>query len=483
VAISSAVGDATSSLGEAIPDWIKTYTRDHTAHIVVVGVFLIYPGIYHYIAQPDKTTIAKLLFPSMTTMVALFCVGLFAMSFDFISGYTGYLSFGHSMFFGMGAFVIIGVKKQMFGGIPVLGWIPQDLPFMMILLITAILAAALALVMGAVSFRLTGVYFAMITLGFAELATLLAEDFFGQDGSTVPEYNPVNDSGFVLEIGVPYVDALTLPVGKNALKGAQGIFATLGGGNPKQPIYVGDIPVIGQILQVLDFVPVLNGFIVANPQLTGTDLAFYLVGGTVLVCYFIMQRIIHSPFGRVMIAIRENEERAEAIGYNTFIYKMGAFAISAFFGSVAGSLYIAYERIGVPQTEFGVISRAGEALLATIIGGIGTLAGPFFGYLFDKNLREFFGEIGSNGFEAYLAANFPGILNTQLPGTSVQEIISIWVSGNGGFYIGIVFVFFILFIPGGLLGTLRLALGGKVAKTFPDWVSNRIDGLKTRING
>ena len=481
MAISSAVGDATSSLGNAIPGWLKQYARDHTAHMLVVAVLLVYPGIYHFVAQGNGTTLGKLLLPSMTTMVALFCVGLFAMSFDFISGYTGYLSFGHSMFFGMGAFIIVGVKKQMFEGIPILGWIPQDMPFMMILLISALLAAVLALLMGAVSFRLTGVYFAMITLGFAELATLIAEDFFGQSGSTVPEYNPVNESGYVLEIGIPYVDALTLPVGKNVLKGGQGIFA--GSANPAEPILVGDIPIIGQILQLLDFIPVLNNFIVANPQLDGTALSFYLIGGTVLVSYFIMQRIIHSPFGRVMVAIRENEERAEAIGYNTFIYKMGAFAISAFFGSVAGSLYIAYERIGVPQTEFGVISRAGEALLATIIGGIGTLAGPFFGYLFDKNLREFFGEIGSNGFEAFLKTNFPGILTVQLPGTSVQEIISIWVSGNGGLYIGIVFVFFILFIPGGLLGTLRLALGGKVSKTFPGWVSRRVDGLRTRING
>jgi branched-chain amino acid transport system permease protein len=477
----AAISSAVSQVGNAFPDWVRTYARDHTIHAIVVGLLLIYPGIYHFVSGSQGTTFGKLLLPSMTTMVALFCVALFAISFDFISGYTGYLSFGHSLFFGMGAFVIIGVKKQMFGGIPVLGWMPQDLPFMMILLITAVLAAVIALLMGAVSFRLTGVYFAMITLGFAELATLIAEDFFGQTGSTVREYTAHDGSGYILEIGIPYVDALTLPVGKNVLKGGQGIFA--GPENPAQPIFVGDIPVIGQLFDLLNLIPVLNSYIVPNPQLTGTTLSFYLIGGTVLVCYLIMQRIIHSPFGRVMIAIRENEERAEAIGYNTFVYKMGAFAISAFFGSVAGSLYMAYERIGVPQSEFGVISRAGEALLATIIGGIGTLAGPFFGYLFDKNLREFFGEIGNNGFEQFLETNFPGIINTQLPGTSVQEIIGIWVSGNGGLYIGIVFVFFILFIPGGLLGTLRLALGGKVAKTFPDWVGRRVSSLRARISG
>jgi len=462
-AISSAVGDATGKVGAALPDWLLEYARDHTAHMLVVGLLMVYPGIYHFIGQTDGTTIAKLLLPSMRTMVTLFAVALFAISFDFISGYTGYLSFGHSMFFGFGAFFIIAVQKQ--GEYGFASVIPADMPFMMLLLIAAVLSAIVALLMGAVSFRLTGVYFAMITLGFAELAALIAEDVFGQSGETLP-------GGYQPEIGVPYIDALTLPVGPNVLRGGLGIFE-----GEANPILLGDAPIVGQVFWVLGQLPGIP----TNPELVGTDLSFYLVGGVVLVSYLCMQRVIHSPFGRVMIAIRENEERAEAIGYNTFIYKMGAFAISAFFASVAGSLFIVWRSIGVPATEFGVINRAGEALLATIIGGMGTLAGPFFGYLFDLNLREFFGERGSDGLEAFLRDNFPGILDTQLPGTSVQEIIGIWFSGNAGMYIGIVFVIFILFVPGGLLGTLRDVRGGKVAKQFPGWLGERIDNVKSSL--
>ncbi len=64
-----------------------------------------------------------------------------------------------------------------------------------------------------------------------------------------------------------------------------------------------------------------------------------------------MQRIIHSPFGRVMLAIRENEERAVAIGYNTYLYKLGAFAISGFFAAVAGGLFAGFKRSASPENS------------------------------------------------------------------------------------------------------------------------------------
>jgi len=106
-----------------------------------------------------------------------------------------------------------------------------------------------------------------------------------------------------------------------------------------------------------------------------------------LLCYLLMQRIIHSPFGRVMIAIRENEQRAKAIGYNTLKYKMSAFMISAFFGGIAGGLLVAWQGVVDPDNTFFFLVT-GFALIATIIGGIRTLAGPFFGYIFIESVEE-----------------------------------------------------------------------------------------------
>ena len=442
--------------------WVRTYARDHTIHLLVVVFLVLYPGIYHFIGSADGTTLGKLLFPSMSTMLELLTVALFAMSFDFISGYTGYLSFGHSLFFGTGVFLVLGTYSGSYEGIPVLGWIPASLPFMLLLLIAGLICIVLALLVGAVSFRLTGVYFAMITLGFAELAKFTAEGFFGTEGLTLPllENPPA--------IGIPYVDALTLPVGPFALNDS--------------PVLLGDVPLLGSVLGALDGVPLLGGYVVSNPSISGEVLSFYLVGLVVLVSYLCMQRFIHSPFGRVMIAIRENEERAKAIGYDTFRYKMGAFGISAFFAGVAGALFAISQQQGSPGRDFGVIERAGEALVATLIGGIGTVAGPFFGYLFDFNLREIVSAKGSNGIKEFLADNLSWLLDTSLPGTTVGEIVDIWIVGHPSLYIGLVFVLFILFVPGGLLGTFRQLIGGKVSKAFPDWVGRRIEGIRSAID-
>ena len=455
-----AISSATES-GVA-PSWVRTYARDHTIHLLVVLFMIVYPGLYHFIGSAEGTTVGKLLFPSMATMLELLTVALFAMSFDFISGYTGYLSFGHSLFFGTGVFLVLGVYAGSFEGIPVIGWIPASIPFMILLLVAGVVSIILAVLVGAVSFRLTGVYFAMLTLGFAELAKFTAEGFFGTEGLTLP----ILDSPPA--IGVPYIDALTLPVGPFALRDS--------------PVMLGNVPLLGLLLDVLNAIPLLGAYIVPNPSISGEVLSFYLVGLVVLLSYLTMQRFIHSPFGRVMVAIRENEERAKAIGYNTFRYKMGAFGISAFFGGVAGALFAVTQQQGDPARDFGVIARAGEALVATLIGGIGTIAGPFYGYLFDFNLRELVGAKGSNGIKEFLADNLAWLLNTSLPGTTVEEIVDIWIVGHPSLYIGIVFIVFILFIPGGLLGTLRLAIGGNLSKAFPAWVGRRVEGIRSAID-
>ena len=124
---------------------------------------MAYPGVYHLLVNSPLATETTALLPRMPTMIALLYFGLFAMSSDFISGYTGYLSFGHAAFYGTGAYFVILVAN---GKVPLLA---PGTPFMLSLLLAGLLAALLALVIGLVSFRLTGVYFAMITLGFAQV--------------------------------------------------------------------------------------------------------------------------------------------------------------------------------------------------------------------------------------------------------------------------------------------------------------------------
>lgn len=366
---------------------------------------------------------AETLLPQTDTMIAVFYFGLFAMSFDFISGYTGYLSFGHAVFYGTGAYFVILVAN---GKIPIL---PADTPFMVLLLLAGVIAVALALGIGAVSFRLTGVYFAMITLGFGQVIYVFMKNWDWistnpRDGVAVS--TTTHPEGF--NIGIPFIDQLNLAIG--AIPG--------------------------------DSFDVLPGAF----EFGTAEVSYYMVGLVVLVCYLIMQRLIHSPFGKVMVAIRENEERARAVGYSTFRYKLVAFAISGFFAAVAGGLFAGYRRSVSPDNSlFFLVS--GDALLASIIGGFGTLAGPLYGRVFDETIREFLSKTGpGGGLLPYLREVVPpGILETNLVGgLTFGGAIEAFLNGHASLYIGIVFVLFVLYVPSGLLGTVRHRMGGTVAK-------------------
>jgi branched-chain amino acid transport system permease protein len=392
--------------------------------MVIIALLVVYPGVYHLLTNSPLSSEAVTLLPRLPTMIALLYFGLFAMSFDFISGYTGYLSFGHAAFYGTGAYFVILVAN---GQVPLL---PPGTPFMISLLLAGVLGAVLALLIGLVSFRLSGVYFAMITLGFAQVMYVFVRgwDYVASNPRDGPTVGSTHSEGF--EIGVPFVDQLNLAIG--AFSGDE-------------------VELLGHTL--------------------GTyTTSFYMVGLVALVSYFAMQRIIHSPFGRVMIAIRENEERAEAVGYDTFRYKIKAFVVSGFFGGIAGALFAGYARSVTPESTFYFLTT-GDALLASIIGGFGTLAGPLYGHLFDETIREFLSNSGQGGgLLPYLQQTLgEGLLGTELVGgLTVEGLITAALNGHASLYVGIVFILFVLYLPNGILGTLRARLGGHVAKQLPD---------------
>jgi len=392
-----------------------------------VAAFGVYPLLYSVLIALGGG-VAEAFLPRPETMTAVFYFGLFAMSFDFISGYTGYLSFGHAAFYGTGGYFVILVAN---GKVPLL---PPDTPFMVSMLLAGALAALLAVVIGSVSFRLSGVYFAMITLGFAQVMYVFMRDWDflssnPRDGVAVS--NDLHPAGF--EIGVPGVDVLNLAVG----------------------------PLRGDEVQWLFL------------DLSATEVSYYMVGLVVLVCYFAMQRMVHSPFGRVLVAIRENEERARAVGYDTFRYKLGAFAASAFFAGVAGALFAGVRRSVSPDNSLYFLV-SGDALLASIIGGFGTLAGPLYGWLFDRTVVEFLSKTGGGGgllplLREYLPASV--VEASLVGGMTFGEGIEVFLNGHAPLYLGIVFVVFVLFVPGGLLGWVRDRLGGTVAKQLPTYLA------------
>ncbi len=422
--------------------------RNHLLHILVVLLLFIYPGVYS-IVQPSggegTVGVLRLLLPQESLMFEVLVLALFAVSFDFISGYTGYLSFGHSLFFGTGVMMVLGARADAFAGLPVLSAFGPQTPLLQVMLGAMVLAMVLAVLIGGVSFRLTGVYFAMITLGVAELARFIVVGYIGETGLQVTG----GDLDWV--IGLPGIGGVNLI----PFRGSQVILT--------------DVPVLGTLIGVISGLPVVGPYVPAEIQLIPLTSSYLVVGLVVVLSYFVMQRILNSPFGRVMLAIRENEERASAIGINTYYYKNAAFAVSAAFGALAGALQAAWAHQANAAGAFGVLERAGPALIATIIGGIGTLAGPFYGTLFDENLVEVF----DRDIKPFLGDLLgPETLeSTAVFGTNLNGVIDIWLTGQAQMYTGTVFIIFILFVPGGLLGTLRLYAGGKLSHRFGDLVT------------
>nr|WP_202614522.1 branched-chain amino acid ABC transporter permease [Halostella litorea] len=373
------------------------------------------------------------LLPGADVMVTVLYVGLFAMSFDFISGYTGYLSFGHSLFYGTGAYLVVLAATEK---LPLLG---AETPFMVLLFAAGLLAVVIALAVGAVSFRLSGVYFAMITLGFAEVAHVFIRNWDRVSGN--PRDGASVGAGVdAFAVGVPGVDALQIELGRLVRDS------------------LGTVPGLGV-------------------ELSAAAGSYYGVGLVVLLSYLCMQRIVHSPFGRVMIAVRENEERARAVGYDVFRFKLAAFAISGFFAGVAGALFAGYRRSVAPVNTFDLFVTA-DALLASIVGGLGTLAGPLYGYLFNASVEGIL-TTESDGIARYLRDVLgEGTLAAEVGGVSVAELINVFVDGRADLYLGVVFILFVLYVPRGILGTLRDRLGGHVADRLPDRVRSRVRGWR-----
>jgi branched-chain amino acid transport system permease protein len=317
--------------------------------------------------------LAPFLFPGSASLnvAAKICYFVvLAASYDLLLGYTGIVSFAHTMFFGIGGY---GAGLALFNLGP--SWSS-------ILIGTAaalVLAIALALVIGLFSLRVRALFFAMITLAVASAFSILASQLSaitgGEDGRTfrLPE---ALRPGFHLDIG---------PVAIN-----------------------------------------------------GRIIAYYLVFSASLVLFLLMLRVVNSPFGRVLQAIRENEFRAEALGYRTVVYRSIANCVAAAAAALAGVLSAIWLRYTGPAVtlSFDVML---DVLLMVVIGGMGTLYGAV---------------IGAAIFvlaETYLQ-NLMAIISHATAGLPLIPLIfhpDRWL-----LWLGVLFVLSVYFFPFGIVGRL-----------------------------
>ncbi|WP_246797910.1 branched-chain amino acid ABC transporter permease [Burkholderia perseverans] len=247
-------------------------------------------------------------------VMKVMCFALFAAAFNLLIGYTGLLSFGHAMFLATAGYVT-GYAIQTLGVAPELG-----------VLAGTAAAAAVGLVVGLFAIRRQGIYFAMITLAFAQMV-------------------------YFVYLQAPFTH------GEDGLQGV-----------PR-----------GSLFGLLDL----------SPDLT----LYYVILVAVVLAALLIVRIVHSPFGQVLVAIKENEPRAISLGYDTDRFKLLAFVLSAALAGLAGSLKVLV--LGFETLGDAYWTMSGLVILMTLVGGMGTLFGPLLGAALIVLLEERLGDIGT----------------------------------------------------------------------------------------
>ena len=246
-------------------------------------------------------------------------LAVFAMSLDLIMGYAGIASFGHAAYFGAGGYSLAVIVVHVSGSI----WLA--------LLTSALISGLLALLVGVLSIRAKGIYFAILTLAFAE---------------------------------VLYRIVFHTP----ALGGSDGMV-----GLPT--------PDLNLLLFKVDLKSTVN---------------FYLVTvAFTYLCYLACRRLVISPFGHVLMGLRENEDRVGCIGFNIKRYKVTAFVLSGVLAGLSGGMFSLFKSFA--DTEQLHFLMSGKVIIMTLLGGLGTLIGPMAGAIF----LTFFETVLSSFFEFY----------------------------------------------------------------------------------
>ena len=295
------------------------------------------------------------------------------VSYDLLLGYTGIVSFAHTMFYGLGGYGV---------GLALYGWGPTWAAAGIGLGIALGAGVALALLIGLFSLRVRAIFFAMITLAvasaFAILAAQLSALTGGEDGRSfrVPELlRPANT--------------------------------------------VIELPLVGSI--------------------TGRTIAYYLVFASAVLLFLAALRIVNSPFGRVLQAIRENAFRAEALGYRTVTYRTAANCLAAAMAVLAGALNALWLRYTGPDTFLSFAIMV-DILLMVVIGGMGTMYGAVIGatlFVLAQNYLQKLMAVAAKASEA-----LPLLASLLNPDR--------WL-----LWLGVLFIASVYFFPTGIVGKLR----------------------------
>jgi len=271
-------------------------------------------------------------YPDLLQKFAIF--GIFAIGYNILFGLTGYLSFGHAVFLGVGSYTAVWSFKLL-----TMNVIPA-------MFFSVLMAGIIAAGIGYVSLRRSGIYFSILTLAFAQMFYNLAYSVLmpitnGETGLQLTMHDPrVIDVAFSREVpeGLPSTDFFGIS---------------------------------------------MNGYS-----------GFYFCAVMLILAFFIYLKIFRSPFGMKLKGIKSNQKRMKYIGSDTRPYLITAFVISGMFAGLAGSLMAVTDPLaGAERMQW---TASGEVILMTILGGVGTVYGPLLGVGIIKYLENIFSSINES---------------------------------------------------------------------------------------
>ena len=390
--------------------------KDFGLLLVVCFLALAAPFILNPFPEGSAMAQFNAGYPDLMQRLVIF--GIFAIGFNILFGLTGYLSFGHAAFLGVGSYAAIWMMKLL-----TMNVIPA-------IIISVVVAGIFSLLVGWISLRRSGIYFSILTLAFAQMSYALAYSVL----------TPITggETGLQPKLNDPRI-----------LDGA-----LAEGTTPRANLF-------GMNMN--------DGFELAMGNWVFTFNAGYYIAAVVMIAAFYLSiRIFRSPFGMMLRAVKSNQQRMNYTGLNSKPYTLAAFVISGMYAGLAGGLLVAMDtQVGAERMFW---TASGEVVIMTILGGAGTLIGPILGAGFIKYMENIVSKINKSILEQWFAFMPDGLTDFMV------AIVYPFIGKGWHLTLGLMFMAVVIFLPGGLVeGGQRLGNMFRRKKTE----SNPADGTTT----
>ncbi len=375
--------------------------KDSLLLIIVIALALFAPFLLNPFPEGSAMAQFNAGYPDLMQRLVIF--GIFAIGFNILFGLTGYLSFGHAAFLGVGSYAAIWMMKLL-----TMNVIPA-------IIISVIVAGLFSLLVGWISLRRSGIYFSILTLAFAQMSYALAYSVLTPITGGETGLQPKNSDPRILD---------------GALVEGQSPRANLFGLEMNQSFD----------LSIGNWVFTFNA-------------GYYVAAVVMIIAFYLSIRIFRSPFGLMLRAVKSNQQRMNYTGLNAKPYTLAAFVISGMYAGLAGGLLVAMDtQVGAERMFW---TASGEVVLMTILGGAGTLIGPALGAGFIKYMENIVSKINKNILETWF-----GFLPDGLEDLLISLVYP-FVGKGWHLTLGLLFMLVVIFLPGGLVEG-----GQRIAKMF-----------------